>query len=319
MSHPDKHQTGKSISNTANSYYTASLGTATGLLPQDWLYTDIKHPSIDQFSLFTHPANLAGEPLDVFGAPAGASFSTGPTIPLPTTVSAVDLNLDAASLAPVGTVTSQPSRTTSSSDDSLLLGSGGVDNSESLATPVEAGLNSKPTYKPGWATGSNTREIGSISSSTARSKKRAKTNTSPINPRRTSPRNLSLLFTKTRDDTKADPYEPSSPETAEPNPSKSKRSHNLTEKKYRTRLNGYFETLLSAIPKPSGSTETAGTGGDASEKKISKGEVLILAMEYIRELESGQAELEKQRNSLSSDMEHLKDASSGIDGETTVY
>jgi hypothetical protein len=319
MSYADKHQTRKTISNAVDNYYTADLGTTTGMLSQDWLYPDFKKASIDQFPLFAPPVNLAEDPLNVFGTEANGPFSAGPARPLPTTVSAADLNLNSASTAPVGNVTSQPSRTTSSSDDSLLLGSGGADNSGSLTTPDDSELNSKPTYKPGWATASNARETSRISSSTPCSKKRAKINMSPVTPRRKSPRNLSLSFTQPEDDIKEEPCDPSSPETGDPNASKSKRSHNLTEKKYRTRLNGYFETLLSAIPRPTGPGEMAGSARDTSEKKISKGEVLVLAMEYIRDLERDQNELEQQRKALSSDMEHLKDASSGMEGESTVY
>jgi hypothetical protein len=53
--------------------------------------------------------------------------------------------------------------------------------------------------------------------------------------------------------------------------SKGRKSHNLTEKKYRSKLNGQFETLLSALPAIPDSIE--GYGEDqVSEKKISKAE-----------------------------------------------
>lgn len=315
MSLPNKYHTGKSIPNSVNDYYPAELGTPTSMLSQDWLYTDLENTSINQFPLYAPPLNLVDKSLDVFGGSAGDPFGCGISAPLPTTVSAADLNLRAAPIPPVGNVASQASRTTSSSDDSLLLGSGGADNSEPLTTPDDSELASKPAYKPGWATSGGMRGSECTSSTTSRSKKRVKSGMPPVKPRRMSPRNLSLTSTRTIPDIKEDPDEFSSPETAEPSTSKSKRSHNLTEKKYRTRLNGYFETLLSVIPRSSGNGETASTAADGPEKKISKGEVLVLAMEYIKELEKDQTELERQRASLGSDMDLLKDASSGIDGE----
>lgn len=319
MSLPNKHQTSKSFSNSVNDYYPVELGSMSGMFSQDWLYADLDNSQIESLPLYTPSVNIAEKPLDIFGGQVWNPFETGTAVPLPTTVSAADLNLNATPIPSLGNVTSQPSRTTSSSDDSLLLGGGGTDKSESLTTPEDSEAASKPTYKPGWSTASSTRESESISSSTPRSKKRAKISLPEVKPRRTSPRNLSLSSNRHFNEIKEENDEFLPPESAEPTASKSKRSHNLTEKKYRTRLNGYFETLLSVIPRPSTAGDCAGVAGDAPEKKISKGEVLVLAMEYIKELERDQSELEEQRKALSSDMEHLKDASSGVDTETAVY
>jgi hypothetical protein len=321
MSLPDELQTGKNICN-ANDYYTTELGTSPWYNSESWLFTDLDNSSIDPLRLYTPPINLSEKPLDVFGGQPGDPFGTGSALPIPDTISGADLTLNLAPQAPAGNIT-QPSTNTSSSDDSLLLGSGEADSSgdllsEPFTTPDDSDLFQKPTYKPGWATANGSRESESTSSSTPQSKKRGKSNTSPVKARRTSPRSLSLT-TRYETNVKEEPEEPSSPETAGPNASKSKRSHNLTEKKYRTRLNGYFETLLSVIPKPSGTGDAAGATAEAPEKKISKGEVLVLAMEYIRTLERDQGELEQQRRTLSSDMEHLKDVSTGMDGETMVY
>ena len=313
MSLPNNYQTGKNLLHGVNNYCPTELGTPPGMLSQDWLYTDLENSLFDQLPLYA-PVNLAEKPLDVFGGQAGGAFGGGTAMPLPTTVSAADLNLNATPMPPIGNTISQPSRTTSSSDDSLLLGSGGTDNSESLITPEDSELAAKPTYKPGWATATE-----STSSSASRPRKRAKSNVLPVRPQRTSPRNLSLSSARSGADTKEELDEDSSPEMAAPGTSKSKRSHNLTEKKYRTRLNGYFETLLAAIPKQSGAGDTPTVAGDAPEKKISKGEVLVLAMEYIKELETDQNDLEQQRKTLSSDMEHLKDASSGMEVGRMAY
>ena len=313
MSLPNNYQTGKHLPNAVNNYCSTELGTSPGILSQDWLYTDLETPSIDQLPLYT-PVNLADKPFDVFGAQAGGPLGGGATMAVPTTVSAADLNLNVTPMPAIGNATSQPSRTTSSSDDSLLLGSGGTDNSESLTTPEDSELAAKPTYKPGWATATD-----NTSSSAPQPRKRVKSNALPVKSQRTSPRNLSLSSARAVADTKEELGEESSPEMAAPGTSKSKRSHNLTEKKYRTRLNGYFETLLAAIPKQSGSADTPSVAGDAPEKKISKGEVLVLAMEYIKELERDQNDLEQQRKTLSSDMEHLKDASSGMEVGRRTY
>ncbi|CZR51954.1 uncharacterized protein PAC_01831 [Phialocephala subalpina] len=80
--------------------------------------------------------------------------------------------------------------------------------------------------------------------------------------------------------------------------------HNLTEKRYRSRLNDKFETLLSALP-PSLVADTQ-TSADHPEKKISKAEVLILAKEHIRALERAAEDLEGQNQALSDDMERLR-------------
>lgn len=79
--------------------------------------------------------------------------------------------------------------------------------------------------------------------------------------------------------------------------------HNLTEKRYRSRLNDKFENLLSALP-PSLVADTQ-TGAEHTEKKTSKAEVLILAKEHIRALERAAEDLEGQNQALSDQMERL--------------
>jgi hypothetical protein len=85
-----------------------------------------------------------------------------------------------------------------------------------------------------------------------------------------------------------------------------KRSHNLTEKKYRNRLNGYFDTLLSAIPRKSGASDSDSIMVDVPEKKVSKGEVLVLALEYIHALEKQKEFLEQEKKTLGDDLERLQ-------------
>ncbi|KAE9379618.1 hypothetical protein N431DRAFT_364866 [Stipitochalara longipes BDJ] len=76
---------------------------------------------------------------------------------------------------------------------------------------------------------------------------------------------------------------------------KSRVSHNMVEKMYRTRLNTQFTSLLEAIPTEitvlqfDGYVDTGGRRG-----RVSKGDVLTLAKGYIRTLEEGKRSLEQE-------------------------
>jgi hypothetical protein len=87
---------------------------------------------------------------------------------------------------------------------------------------------------------------------------------------------------------------------------KSKISHNPTERKYRERLNGNFETLLAALPKPATGGPTDRLTGEVEDRRISKGEVLLSAMAYIRELERSQRALEEERQYLENEVDRLQ-------------
>ena len=81
----------------------------------------------------------------------------------------------------------------------------------------------------------------------------------------------------------------------------------MIEKKYRSRLNGYFEKLLAAIT----SKTSLAIGDDDGEDKIgrvSKGKVLVLAIEHIRSLDMQREALKKERKSLVMELERLKSA-----------
>jgi len=93
--------------------------------------------------------------------------------------------------------------------------------------------------------------------------------------------------------------------------SKLRANHNLTEKLYRNRLNGQFETLLSALPPAHDASEVR--NGD--EKRVSKAEVLILAKEHIRALEQTRLVLERERSGLSNNVESLKGMWVGMNAE----
>jgi hypothetical protein len=71
----------------------------------------------------------------------------------------------------------------------------------------------------------------------------------------------------------------------------------MIEKKYRNRLNGHFEELLEVITKTDFKMEMEIELGK-DDKRISKGKVLILAMEHIRALKIRNGELERNVNEL---------------------
>lgn len=70
-------------------------------------------------------------------------------------------------------------------------------------------------------------------------------------------------------------------------PSGGRVTHNMIERQYRTRLNGHFEELFQSLPENMRVEEldTNNANAPSSTKKISKGEVLMKAREYIQDLE----------------------------------
>jgi hypothetical protein len=86
----------------------------------------------------------------------------------------------------------------------------------------------------------------------------------------------------------------------------SRNNHNLVEKQYRNRLNSQFETLLSTLPPDMVAAEAGGTSTYGGEKRVSKGEVLILAKNYIETLEKTMEELESSNIVLQQNIEQLK-------------
>jgi len=78
-----------------------------------------------------------------------------------------------------------------------------------------------------------------------------------------------------------------------------KTNHNAIEKQYRNRLNDKFEALLSVLP----SHETERAGGSLG--KVSKGDVLILAKDYIESLK-------KSRDAMQEDRQFLEDNVKGM-------
>ncbi|PMD65364.1 uncharacterized protein K444DRAFT_178416 [Hyaloscypha bicolor E] len=90
---------------------------------------------------------------------------------------------------------------------------------------------------------------------------------------------------------------PQSPTSSTP-----KTNHNAIEKQYRNRLNDKFEALLSVLP----AQEAESEGGSLAT--VSKGDVLILAKDYIESLEKSRDELREDRRSLEDDVKNMKEA-----------
>ncbi|KAG9239166.1 hypothetical protein BJ875DRAFT_244318 [Amylocarpus encephaloides] len=91
----------------------------------------------------------------------------------------------------------------------------------------------------------------------------------------------------------------SPPSSADP---QTRTNHNLIERKYRNRLNGQFETLLSALPTPAEDSSR----DEETEKRISKAEILTLAKERIESLERDMEALENQRGKLRGNLDMLQ-------------
>ena len=84
---------------------------------------------------------------------------------------------------------------------------------------------------------------------------------------------------------------------------KPKESHKMIEKKYRNRLNGYFGRLFAAVTKTPPPDEL---NGKRSDRRVSKGKVLVLAIDHIRALEMQCESLEKERKNLLDDIQRLR-------------
>jgi Helix-loop-helix DNA-binding domain len=81
-----------------------------------------------------------------------------------------------------------------------------------------------------------------------------------------------------------------------------KANHNSIEKQYRSRLNDKFEALLSVLP----GQETQTEWGNLA--KISKGDVLMLAKDYIERLEKSRDEIREDKRSLEDEFKSMQEA-----------
>lgn len=90
----------------------------------------------------------------------------------------------------------------------------------------------------------------------------------------------------------------------------SRASHNMVERNYRTRLNNQFSHLLEVLPADMVAVEI-GAGSMSSgdqEKKVSKGEILLLARRYILNLEEAKRILEAEKVEMEKDIRRLRAA-----------
>ncbi|KAM7195770.1 hypothetical protein V8F20_007340 [Naviculisporaceae sp. PSN 640] len=103
---------------------------------------------------------------------------------------------------------------------------------------------------------------------------------------------------KSGQDEEEDREDPLTPEER-----RARHSHNIVEKQYRNRLNAQFVRLLSVLPaeQRNGSSGEDGTASDAptaEDKRLSKAEVLDLAMRRIKALEEDRRRLEEENGQL---------------------
>jgi len=91
-------------------------------------------------------------------------------------------------------------------------------------------------------------------------------------------------------------------------------SHNLVEKQYRTRLNGLFATLLSAIPKDviAADANRYTTGDVSPGKVVSKGALLALGRRHIKALEKKEISLEGKKEILMEKIQRLERVLAGL-------
>ncbi|KAK1836571.1 hypothetical protein QBC39DRAFT_326585 [Podospora conica] len=114
---------------------------------------------------------------------------------------------------------------------------------------------------------------------------------------------------------------PSDDATLTPDQRRARRNHNIVEKQYRNRLNAQFERLLAVLP-----SEEHGTPGDgtqdaeegletASDRRMSKAEVLEVATRRIKALEVERRRLYRERRELLQNIEALTRREGVVCGE----
>lgn len=157
------------------------------------------------------------------------------------------------------------------------------------------------SYKPAWKTASEARSNASPGT-------KPRGNRSP----KLSNRNASVPIEKSPSPLQTRSFGSDSGMDLSPEPPKSRITHNLTEKRYRTRLNGQFETLLSILPAELVAAYNRSCCFGAENQRISKSEVLILAKEHIEAMEEKRIELERQNQALLNEIARLKQAWEGI-------
>ena len=107
------------------------------------------------------------------------------------------------------------------------------------------------------------------------------------------------------------PSSSSSDAALTPDERRARRNHNIVEKQYRNRLNAQFERLLAVLPSehqrtPGDDTRDAEESHDtASDRRMSKAEVLEVATRRIKALEIERRRLYRERRELLQNIELL--------------
>jgi len=162
--------------------------------------------------------------------------------------------------------------------------------------------SSKATLQPAWGGSRQTRRTSAIANSTSN------TNNTSNSSRQT--RKMQRNPAVTSPSSAADG---SSSSTVQPPTEKAidgRTQHNMIERQYRSRLNGQFETLLQILPSsmreltarnPNGLIDTRSLG-----KNVSKAEVLVMAIQYIQELENKGKQLGEDNERLTAHTQRLE-------------
>lgn len=306
---------------SGNTSINGASAMSYGYGPSDWMsikWSGQNNPNC--YPIFSPCINDPEDPFDerfgnqpVWSPPfAGNQFSNSVESPLSAPIYTTAVNWNTSRIPRALSVYTEPDMKPVNNDISQFIEEreegGGCDpmTDEYQTSPESLSPTSRNNYKPAWKSPLDAHNL-EISASPRATKKQKHTYPALAHPKthhRRSQRKapLSIKSPHSYIDISTSPSSPevSYPQTPE---SKTKKSHNLTEKKYRNRLNGYFDNLLSAIPKHTAVQNEGKVTGE--EKKVSKGEVLILALEHIHALEKEVEGLRREKTELGDEVEKL--------------
>ncbi|KAK4228601.1 hypothetical protein QBC38DRAFT_151404 [Podospora fimiseda] len=187
------------------------------------------------------------------------------------------------------------------------IGEPGFGNNQMMASPP-ASVESPPNSSAYPQKGRKATKLGRIAkqhnvqlrTASRKSRKTSSTSSKPISP--PSP-------TDSQGTSAAQPSPPADDDDEDdltPEERRARRNHNLVEKQYRNRLNAQFERLLAVLPLDHyrGSSEHGEHGCNTlassilDEKRMSKAEVLDLAVRRIRMLEAEKERMQRDRSEM---------------------
>jgi hypothetical protein len=192
----------------------------------------------------------------------------------------------------------------------------GSENEENVPdlTPEDFGIPKQTSVKPRWTSGQRKNRC-TEPQPTGRTK-RIKTSAKTNNARQSRGTSKSPLKLQNTASTASRKSKPLTSGASEPPSPKGRKNHNLIERKYRSKLNGQFETLLATLPPDLvAEVNEARIAAKQPEKAISKAEVLALAKDHIEKLETERAVLETQKKALSGEVDDLKGIWMSLGGE----